>query len=72
MQSHVHLLAANNVPVYSSIQQFADNFLEQNDKLDCIINNAGVFMPEHKKTPEGFEVGADLLSNSIGAILSTR
>ena len=41
-----------------SIQQFADKFLDQNPKLDCIINNAGVFMPEHKKTPEGFEARA--------------
>lgn len=39
-----------------SIQNFVNNFLDQHPKLDCVINNAGVFMPEHKKTPEGFEV----------------
>lgn len=44
-----------------SIQHFADRFLDQNAKLDCIINNAGVFMPEHRKTPEGFEVCTDEL-----------
>ena len=44
--------------VCRSIQSFVDTYLDQHPKLDCVINNAGVFMPEHKKTPVGFEVCA--------------
>ncbi|DBB07994.1 TPA: hypothetical protein ACH3X3_009368 [Trebouxia sp. C0006] len=55
---------------FKSIQHFADQFLDQNTKLDCIINNAGVFMPHHKKTPEGFEV--TLGTNYFGPMLLTH
>ncbi|KAL3154197.1 hypothetical protein ABBQ32_013708 [Trebouxia sp. C0010 RCD-2024] len=55
---------------FKSIQHFADRFLDQNAKLDCIINNAGVFMPEHRKTPEGFEV--TLGTNYFGPFFLTH
>lgn len=55
---------------FRSIQQFADNFLDQNKKLDCLINNAAVFMPQHRKTPEGFE--ATLGINYFGPFFLTH
>lgn len=57
-------------PDCRSIQKFADGFLADNQKLDCLINNAGVFMPKHKKTPEGFEV--TLATNYFGPFFLTH
>lgn len=53
-----------------SIQQFADSFLADNQRLDCLINNAGVFMPQHRKTQEGFEV--TLATNYFGPFFLTH
>ena len=53
-----------------SIQKFADGFLADNQKLDCLINNAGVFMPQHRKTLEGFEV--TLATNYFGPFFLTH
>ena len=39
----------------SSIKQFAEEFSSKNQKLDILINNAGVNLPERKVTKDGFE-----------------
>jgi NAD(P)-dependent dehydrogenase (short-subunit alcohol dehydrogenase family) len=44
---------------FSSLQQvrkMAEQFLQQYDRLDVLINNAGVFMLSRKETVDGFEV----------------
>ena len=39
-----------------SIQEFADGFLASHDRLDLLINNAGVMIPPESKTTDGFEL----------------
>ena len=42
----------------SSIKTFASNFQSKFEKLDVLINNAGVYVPpdQQMKTKDGFEV----------------
>jgi len=41
----------------SSVKAFVARFLERHDRLDLLINNAGVMMPpERKETADGFEL----------------
>ena len=39
-----------------SVRSFADSFLADYDRLDVLINNAGVMMPPYSKTEDGFEI----------------
>ena len=39
-----------------SIKNFANDFKAKYSKLDLLINNAGVMMPPHSKTEDGFEL----------------
>jgi NAD(P)-dependent dehydrogenase (short-subunit alcohol dehydrogenase family) len=39
-----------------SVQKFAENFREIFNKLDLLINNAGVMTPPYTKTKDGFEL----------------
>ena len=39
-----------------SIKNFNDEFKQKYSKLDLLINNAGVMMPPHSKTEDGFEL----------------
>ena len=39
-----------------SVHQFAENFKSKFEKLDLLINNAGVMVPPHTKTKDGFEL----------------
>lgn len=39
-----------------SVRDFANNFIKTNDRLDVLINNAGVMAPPPSKTVEGFEL----------------
>lgn len=39
----------------ASVKAFADRFASANQRLDVLINNAGVAMPPQGKTEEGFE-----------------
>jgi NAD(P)-dependent dehydrogenase (short-subunit alcohol dehydrogenase family) len=38
-----------------SVHQFVENFRERYDRLDLLINNAGIMMPPYGKTAQGFE-----------------
>ena len=40
----------------SSIRAFAQAFIEEQDRLDLLVNNAGVMMPPQSKTADGFEL----------------
>lgn len=40
----------------SSVQQFANTFLSEFDRLDVLINNAGVMAIPYHKTADGFEM----------------
>lgn len=39
-----------------SIKDFADNYLKKFERLDLLINNAGVMIPPYSKTKDGFEL----------------
>lgn len=50
-----------------SVRRFADEFNEKYNKLDVLINNAGVMMPPYSKTEDGFELqfGANYLGHFL-------
>lgn len=39
-----------------SVQEFAGNFRQRHERLDLLINNAGVMIPPYTKTTDGFEL----------------
>lgn len=55
-----------------SIREFAKEFRSQFDKIDILINNAGVFVPLKKqmKTQQGFEYNLGV--NHLGHFLLTN
>ena len=52
---------------FKSIQAFAKNFLSNHDKVDILINNAGVMTPPESTTAEGFEMqfGVNFLGHFV-------
>ena len=40
----------------ASVKQFAEEFASSNERLDILINNAGVLVPPYSKTKDGFEL----------------
>lgn len=55
---------------FSSIKSAADTFLAENDRLDILINNAGVFACPPGLTTEGYEI--QFGTNYMGPALLTR
>lgn len=49
---------------FASIDAFVTRARSAYPRIDVLVNNAGVFLPPHTKTPEGFE--ATLGINAIG------
>ena len=49
----------------SSVKAFADAFCSRYQRLDLLINNAGLMMPPYSKTSDGFEsqIGANYLGH---------
>ena len=62
---------AVNIPVdlasLASVRQLATTFLETYDRLDVLINNAGLFPPKQRFTDDGFEmqIGVNHLSHFL-------
>jgi NAD(P)-dependent dehydrogenase (short-subunit alcohol dehydrogenase family) len=48
--------AALDLSDLDSVRDFADSFARDNDRLDLLINNAGVMMCPESKTAQGFEL----------------
>jgi NAD(P)-dependent dehydrogenase (short-subunit alcohol dehydrogenase family) len=50
-----------------AVREFAASFLEQYDRLDLLINNAGLMIPPFMKTEDGFEsqLGVNYLSHFL-------
>ncbi|XP_022223649.2 retinol dehydrogenase 12 [Drosophila obscura] len=53
-----------------SVRKFVDGFKKEQNKLDILINNAGVFWEPHRLTKEGFEMHLGV--NHIGHFLLTH
>ncbi|MFD1873450.1 oxidoreductase [Hymenobacter bucti] len=47
-----------------SVREFAKQFCQQHDRLDLLLNNAGVMMPPYRVTENGFE--NQLATNYLG------
>ena len=45
-----------NLSSLASVQAFAEAFLAEHERLDLLINNAGVMIPPYSTTEEGFEL----------------
>jgi NAD(P)-dependent dehydrogenase (short-subunit alcohol dehydrogenase family) len=48
--------AALDLADLNSVKTFAESFASKHDKLDMLINNAGVMVPPESKTKQGFEL----------------
>ena len=53
----------------SSVRHFADLFRQKYNRLDLLINNAGIMIPPYGKTMDGFE--SQLGANHLGHFLLT-
>ena len=53
-----------------SVRQFAGRFQDQSDRLDVLVNNAGVLTPERDLSADGIEL--TLATNVIGPFLLTN
>lgn len=51
------------------VRAFANNYQSKYDRLDVLINNAGVMMPPYTKTEDGFEL--QFAANYLGHFLLT-
>ncbi len=54
----------------SSVRECAAKILEKEDKIDILINNAGIMMCPHWKTEDGFDM--QLGTNHFGHFLLTE
>lgn len=56
----------------ASVRTFASNFKQKFNKLDVLVNNAGVYVPpdERRKTKDGFEIHFGV--NHLGHFLLTH
>ena len=52
-----------------SVRAFVNAYLSKHDRLDVLINNAGVMMPPYTKTEDGFELQFE--ANYLGHFLLT-
>ena len=55
---------------FASIKAFAMSYLKNNERLDILINNAGLFSERAEKTEDGFEMTMGV--NHLGTYMLTR
>lgn len=67
-QADLQLLALNLAEL-SSVRKFAQEFLAMHDRLDVLINNAGIMAVPYGKTADGFEMHFG--TNHLGHFLLT-
>ncbi len=58
-----------NLSSLASVKAFAEAFAQQFDRLDWLVNNAGIMVPPFAKTEDGFE--SQLGTNHLGHFLLT-
>jgi NAD(P)-dependent dehydrogenase (short-subunit alcohol dehydrogenase family) len=65
----VHL-AVVDVSSPDSIRDFVTRFEDREERLDVLVNNAGVFLPERRTSAEGLEL--TFATNTLGPFLLTN
>jgi NAD(P)-dependent dehydrogenase (short-subunit alcohol dehydrogenase family) len=55
---------------FRSIETFVETISHIVDRIDILVDNAGVFLPKHSKTEEGFEVTLGV--NTMGTVYLTN
>ncbi len=65
----VSLLIAD-LAVQAEVRKLADNFRERHDRLDVLVNNAGLIQSKRKETPDGIEL--TLAVNHLAPFLLTN
>lgn len=63
-------LASLDLASFASIHAFAEGFLAGHDRLDVLVNNAGLVLDERRETAEGLELVMGV--NHVGHHLLTR
>ena len=58
-----------NLSSLASVRAFVNSFSQQFDRLDLLVNNAGIMVPPYSKTEDGFE--SQLGTNYLGHFLLT-
>jgi NAD(P)-dependent dehydrogenase (short-subunit alcohol dehydrogenase family) len=53
-QAHLEIMLAD-LADQASIRRLAEQFRAKHDRLDVLLNNAGVIMPDRQETPDGYE-----------------
>eukprot|EP00002_Diphylleia_rotans_P016298 TRINITY_DN3171_c0_g3_i2.p1 TRINITY_DN3171_c0_g3~~TRINITY_DN3171_c0_g3_i2.p1 ORF type:complete len:225 (-),score=55.79 TRINITY_DN3171_c0_g3_i2:66-740(-) len=53
-----------------SIREFASGYLQSGERLDCLVNNAGVLLNERQKSADGLEM--TFATNLMGPFLLTN
>lgn len=64
------LLELADLSHQASIRDFAERFSSREERLDVLINNAGVFMPQRRLSLEGIEL--TFATNTLGPFLLTN
>jgi retinol dehydrogenase 12 len=59
-----------NLGSLDQVRRLADTFKQRCSRLDVLINNAGVFMPERQVTADGFELSYQV--NYLSHLLLTH
>ena len=54
-QAKLHFIQLD-LASFDSVRRFVSEFAQKHNRLDLLINNAGVMMPPYQKTAEGFEL----------------
>ncbi len=65
----VSLMLAD-LAVQAEVRKLADNFRERHDRLDVLVNNAGLIQSRRKETPDGIEL--TLAVNHLAPFLLTN
>jgi NAD(P)-dependent dehydrogenase (short-subunit alcohol dehydrogenase family) len=65
----VSLMIAD-LAVQAEVRKLADNFRERHDRLDVLVNNAGLIQSKRKETPDGIEL--TLAVNHLAPFLLTN
>ena len=75
MDIHVHIL---DMAKPRDVHKFAKEFRDKNEKLNCLINNAGCLLREREVTEDGLEknfatntVGTHILSEALFPLLES-